>query len=92
MNTIDLKRQSPKKKRERKGKCKAKGQEEYQTIRSSLGIGGKVGKPCFIVLVGEVQHLYKTTKSTQNIPCNASTWGLHGCIIEEVVDRLDGNL
>jgi len=90
LNALELERQPRKQKRKKKGKTKIKHCVDNQALPNS-GIGGKAGKPYFIVQVGEVQNLYKTTKPSQKSPCSA-TLDLHGCTREEALVKLDENL
>ena len=93
LNALDLERQQPKKKRIKKRKKKTNQNViEHQTMLANSGVGGKAGKPYFIVQVGEVQNLYKTTKSQQNSPCSASTLDLHGFTREDALVKLDESL
>jgi len=92
LNYLDLERQPPKKKRKNKRK-KSKGNVERQIIVSNSGVGGKAGQSCFMVQVGEIQNLYKTTKmSKRSSSCNASILDLHGCTKDEALAKLDESL
>ena len=62
-------------------------------------IGGKAGKSHFVIQVGEVQNLYKTTKaSSTSSPISIVKQGgiptldLHGCTKEESIVKLDESL
>ena len=95
LNTLDLERQQPKQKGKSKWKKKATVNADFQFLPNS-GVGGKAGKPNFIVQVGEVQNLYKTAKpsvlSSQHRLCSASTLDLHGCTRKEALIKLDESL
>lgn len=59
------------------------------------GLAGKAGKSCFVIQVGDVQNLYKTTKpsstnSISSVP--VSPLDLHGCTREEALVKLDESL
>ena len=61
------------------------------------GLGGKAGKSHYAVQVGEVQDLYKTTKSSAIVShCSSysmlSTLDLHGCTRGEALMKLDESL
>jgi len=95
LNSLDLERQPPKKKRSIKKKKKGEGNAGGQLVLPDSGAGGKAGKPHFVVQVGEVQNLYKTTKSSRQkgSPCDASaTLDLHGCTRDEALAKLDATL
>jgi len=95
LNALDLECQAPKKKRKNKRKKKASVNVDLQFFPKS-GVGGKAGKPYFIVQVGEVQSLYKTSKpsvlSSQHSSCSASTLDLHGYTREKALVKLDESL
>jgi len=92
LNSLDLERQPPKNKRKNYRK-KTKVNIERQTILPKSGVGGKAGKSCFVVQVGEIQNLYNTTKSSQrNSSGHASTLDLHGCTKGEAIAKLDESL
>lgn len=58
--------------------------------------GGKAGKPYFIVYVGDVDNLYKTTKKPcrkpQYLQAAAATIDLHGYTTSEALDILNESL
>mmetsp|Transcript_22916 Transcript_22916/g.39210 ORF Transcript_22916/g.39210 Transcript_22916/m.39210 type:complete len:526 (-) Transcript_22916:126-1703(-) len=60
------------------------------------GIGGKAGKSRYVIQVGEVQNLYKTTKPSTDVsnskPSMMSELDLHGCTSKEALARLNENL
>jgi len=94
LNALDLERQPPKQKKKNTKKAKAKVDLQ---ILPNFGVGGKAGKPYFIVQVGEVQNLYKTTKpssvlSSQHNPHSVSSLDLHGYTREEALIKLDESL
>lgn len=107
LNALDLERQPPKKKKNKKNKKKNAqvGCVNLQIFHhsDSSGVGGKAGKPYYVVQVGEVQNLYKTTKrSTSSVQflshkssssCSSTPeLDLHGCTREEALVKLDENL
>ena len=57
------------------------------------GVGGRVGRSNFVVQVGEVQNLYKTTKSStlasHQSQSSVPTLDLHGCTREEAIAELN---
>jgi hypothetical protein len=71
-------------------------EEANHQIVADTGVGGKAGKPYFVVQVGEEQYLYKTHKSSahtsQNSPRNIPTLDLHGCTREEAAVKLNESL
>ncbi len=97
LNTLGLERQSPKS-RNKKNK-KVTKEDTNHLIVAETGVGGKAGKPYFVVQVGEEQYLYKSNKSSartsQNSPHgprSVSTLDLHGCTREEAVIKLNESL
>eukprot|EP00584_Thalassiosira_punctigera_P025299 CAMPEP_0172576730 /NCGR_PEP_ID=MMETSP1067-20121228/137872_1 /TAXON_ID=265564 ORGANISM="Thalassiosira punctigera, Strain Tpunct2005C2" /NCGR_SAMPLE_ID=MMETSP1067 /ASSEMBLY_ACC=CAM_ASM_000444 /LENGTH=310 /DNA_ID=CAMNT_0013369407 /DNA_START=1068 /DNA_END=1997 /DNA_ORIENTATION=- len=92
LNALDLKRQAPKKKSKHKGSKEGKRKTASRICVPDSGLGGKAGKSQFIVQVGEVHNLYKTTKLQRRNWHNASTLDLHGCTRDEALDRLDKSL
>eukprot|EP00584_Thalassiosira_punctigera_P007328 CAMPEP_0172539702 /NCGR_PEP_ID=MMETSP1067-20121228/10851_1 /TAXON_ID=265564 ORGANISM="Thalassiosira punctigera, Strain Tpunct2005C2" /NCGR_SAMPLE_ID=MMETSP1067 /ASSEMBLY_ACC=CAM_ASM_000444 /LENGTH=510 /DNA_ID=CAMNT_0013325427 /DNA_START=288 /DNA_END=1817 /DNA_ORIENTATION=+ len=95
LNALDLERQPPKQKRRNKRKKTAKISPEIR-ILPNPGVGSKAGKSHFMIQVGEVQNLYKTTKpsasSQHHNSCGASTLDLHGCTTKEALVKLDESL
>ena len=97
LNALDLQRQP------KKGKNIA---SKKNMIQEAVGhtlpgpeIGGKAGKSHFVIQVGEVQNLYKTTKaSSTSSPISIVKQGgiptldLHGCTKEESIVKLDESL
>jgi len=93
LNGLDLERQPPKQKRKSKRKKKNQENVDPQIMLPNSGVGGKAGKPYFIVQVGEVQNLYKTTKPSRKSSCSASTLlDLHGFTRDEALEKLDESL
>ena len=92
LNAMNLERTKPKQK-----KTQSKTIESIEVVDNPLGDdqGGKAGKTQFIIQVGEVSNLYKTTK-----PSSAGRRrhqedimiDLHGLTAEEAVYRLDKHL
>ena len=95
LNALDLERQPPKQREKSKRKKRVKANVDLQILPKS-GIGGKAGRAHFVVQVGEVQNLYRTTKqsvlSSQHSPSSASTLDLHGFTREEALIKLDESL
>jgi hypothetical protein len=60
---------------------------------TSEGVGGKAGKTHFVVNVGEVSNLYKSSKSIHNVSSpSSSIIDLHGCSRAEAIFRLNAGL
>jgi len=60
---------------------------------SIVGIGGKAGRTSFVVNVGRVENLYKTSKrgrAHHRLP--QATIDLHGCTQEDAVEKLGASL
>jgi DNA-nicking Smr family endonuclease len=87
LNAQNLFKQQPKTKT-----LKNLKQQDYCYHYSSVnpGVGGKAGKTRFLVNVGEVAHLYKSSKSVAS--STTSTIDLHGCTQEEAISKLDAGL
>jgi hypothetical protein len=94
LNALELDRQPPK----LKSKYNKKGTRNKPNDRTLQGDGvsGKAGKSFFVVQVGEVENLYKTTKPTSSLAYSSGlgqscvpTLDLHGCTREEAVVRLN---
>mmetsp|Transcript_24702 Transcript_24702/g.53529 ORF Transcript_24702/g.53529 Transcript_24702/m.53529 type:complete len:475 (+) Transcript_24702:212-1636(+) len=92
LNALELERQPPKQRRNDGKEKKAKRNAEYEINLPNSGVGGKVGKPYFMVQVGEVENLYKTTKSQRHNSSKALALDLHGCTRDEALAKLDGSL
>ena len=94
LNSLDIERQLPKRKRKGKRRGKVKHNVHDLQMLPHPGIGGKAGKSSFHVQVGEAQHLYKTPRRPQpGHRCAApATLDLHGCTREEALRRLDDAL
>ena len=89
LNALDLERHN--KKRTRK-------EPNDQTLPGE-GFGGKARESFFVIQVGEVENLYKTTKSTLSLASSSRqsqscvpTLDLHGCTREEAIVRLNESL
>eukprot|EP00581_Thalassiosira_minuscula_P009788 CAMPEP_0183709412 /NCGR_PEP_ID=MMETSP0737-20130205/5462_1 /TAXON_ID=385413 /ORGANISM="Thalassiosira miniscula, Strain CCMP1093" /LENGTH=533 /DNA_ID=CAMNT_0025937507 /DNA_START=209 /DNA_END=1810 /DNA_ORIENTATION=- len=95
LNALDIERQPPKKKKKNRRKKTVIMNIDIQVLPNS-GVGGKAGKSHFLIQVGEIQNLYKTTKPSalplQDAPCSTSTLDLHGCTREEALIKLDESL
>jgi hypothetical protein len=95
LNALDLHCQ-PKKMKNTAGKKNTIQEAVCHTLPGSE-IGGKAGKSHFVVQVGEVQNLYKTTKASSTSPLNVSQGGvptldLHGCTKEDAIVKLNESL
>jgi hypothetical protein len=95
LNSLDLQCQ-PKKMKNTAGK-KNTIQEAVNHTLPGPEIGGKAGKSLFVVQVGEVQNLYKTTKPSmasyqQRHSSSIPTLDLHGCTKEESIVKLNESL
>jgi hypothetical protein len=69
---------------------------DHDTLLRS-GVGGKAGRSHFVVMVGKVQNLYKTTKlsvlaSSHQNQSSIPTLDLHGCSREEAITKLNESL
>mmetsp|Transcript_35399 Transcript_35399/g.74725 ORF Transcript_35399/g.74725 Transcript_35399/m.74725 type:complete len:533 (+) Transcript_35399:86-1684(+) len=97
LNNLVIERSQP------KGKSKCSHTSKSKPALPSIsknpfkeGLGGKAGKSHFLVQIGEVQNLYKTTKAS----CASHyythkatpTLDLHGCTKEEALVKLDDSL
>ena len=94
LNALDL--QCQPKKLKSCGKKSSDEAVDHSTLPGSE-IGGKAGKSHFVIQVGEVQNLYKTTKASSTSPLNVSQGGiptldLHGYTEEEAIVKLDESL
>ena len=91
LSALELLHQSPKS----KNTSKTCADEELNESPGS-GIGGKVGKPHFVVQVGDVHNSYKTTKSSvvASPPCQGRipTLDLNGCTRDEAINKLNESL
>jgi len=93
LNALNLERTKPKQK-----KIKSKMVERIEVVDNPLGddqLGGKAGKTQFIIQVGEVSNLYKTTKSSsadRSRRQDDTLIDLHCLTAEEAVYRLDKHL
>ena len=58
------------------------------------GLGGKAGKSSYVIHVGEVNNLYKSSKKSKARIASAKPQiiDLHGCTREEAVQKLDVSL
>ena len=92
LNAMNLERTKPK---QRTSPSKTKPVEVVDNPLDDGQLGGKAGKTQFIIQVGEVSNLYKTTKSSSSIRGrrqNDIMIDLHGLTAEEAVYRLDKHL
>ena len=99
LNALDLERQPPKDKSKCNKKCNTRKDEPKDQTLPGDGVGGKAGKSYFVVQVGEVENLYKTTKPTSSLASFTRqgqsclpTLDLHGCTREEAIFRLNESL
>jgi dsDNA-specific endonuclease/ATPase MutS2 len=96
LNTLNIERQPPKSKNKGGRKCAKEDSIDHDALPRSV-VGGKAGRSNFVVQVGEVQNLYKTTKSSALASSHQSqssvpTLDLHGCTREEAIARLNESL
>ena len=91
LNVMSLLKEQP--------KTKTQGVKSKQVFRdfafnpSSEGLGSKAGRSRFLVNVGEVGNLYKSSKSfNYGSTPSSSTIDLHGCTQEEALSRLNSGL
>jgi hypothetical protein len=95
LNTLDIERQPPKSKNKGGRKCTKEEPIDLDALPRS-GVGGRAGRHHFVVQVGEVQNLYKTTKSSALTPrqsrSSVHTLDLHGSTREEAIARLNESL
>mmetsp|Transcript_31820 Transcript_31820/g.66692 ORF Transcript_31820/g.66692 Transcript_31820/m.66692 type:complete len:522 (-) Transcript_31820:244-1809(-) len=94
LNDMVLDRQSSKTKKS--SNRKKSPVEAMNTVfnPSTIGTGGKAGKTIFVVNVGRVENLYKTSKRDRGAlhrPPQAKV-DLHGCTQEEAVEKLGASL
>ena len=95
LNILNIERQPPKSKSKVGRKCAKEDPIDHDALPRS-GVGCKAGRSNFVVQVGEVQNLYKTTKSSvlasQQSQPSVPTLDLHGCTREEAIARLNESL
>ena len=89
LNGLSLIKQQPKPKTQTKQRLQLMTSSTFNPTFN--GLGGKAGKSHFVLNVGEVANLYKSSKSS-NRPLAMSTIDLHGCSAEEATTRLDKGL
>ena len=88
LNALGLERQPPKKKKTTKKKKLVNGAD--LRVLPNLTVGGKAGKPSFLVRVGEESNLYRTTKLRQTHgSCDIPVLDLHGFTREEALFKLE---
>ncbi|KAL7534894.1 hypothetical protein ACHAWF_004981 [Thalassiosira exigua] len=92
LNALDIERQPQKSKSQNKRGLKEKEHPVSQFLHSATE--GKAGKPHFMIHVGEVANLYKTTKPTLSHRTSSyvPTLDLHGYTREEAIVKLDESL
>ena len=94
LNALNLERTKPKQ-RTSPSKTTAKHVEVVDNPLGNNQLAGKAGKTQFIIQVGEVSNLYKTTKSSSSSRGRRQDdimIDLHGLSAEEAVYRLDKHL
>jgi len=92
LNALDLECQPPKQNGQNKRKTKSKKYVDLQTLPNS-GIGGKAGRPYFIVQVGEVENLHQTKKPYRSQHSATITMiDLHGHSKNKALDILNESL
>jgi hypothetical protein len=95
LNNLDIERQPPKSNNKGCRKCAKEEPIELDALPRS-SVGGRAGRSHFVVQVGEVQNLYKTTKSSalasHQSQSSIPTLDLHGCTREEAIARLNESL
>lgn len=93
LNNLVIERSQPKKKSKRTRTPEHKPLQSIENNPFKEGIGGKAGKSHFVVQVGEILHLYKTTKTAHtSVSTPLSTLDLHGYTREEALAKLDESL
>ena len=90
LNALNLFKQQPK----TRVQTKTLGQGCLYTKSNptSEGLGGKAGRTHFVVNVGEVKNLYKSSKSIHQGSSSTSIIDLHGCSRSEAISRLNTGL
>ena len=91
LHALTLDRTPPKQKLHTK-KPIDKPQDRSISNPSTEDQGAKAGKPYYIVQVGEVANLYKTTKGSSVQKQSTRLLDLHGLTRKEAVSKLDENL
>jgi len=95
LNNLNIQRQPPKSKHKVGRKCAKEEPIGHDALPRS-DVGGRAGRHHFVVQVGEVQNLYKTTKSSalalHQSQSSVPTLDLHGCTREEAIARLNESL
>lgn len=91
LNALNISKQQP------KAKIPTKKLRQQCNFSSSLpnseDLGGKAGKTHFVVNVGEVSNLYKSSKSLdRSASSTVSIIDLHGCTQEEALSMLNSRL
>merc|ERR1712194_550279 len=90
LNALDLERQSPKQRRKIKRKKTVEGAN--LPLLPNVAVGGKGGRPSFLVRVGEENNLHHTTRlPLQHGPCHP-VLDLHGFTREEALVKLEESL
>ncbi len=92
LNNLDIERPPPKSNNKGCRKCAKEEPIELDALPRS-SVGGRAGRSHFVVQVGEVQNLYKMTKSSVLTPrqsqSSVPTLDLHGCTREEAIAELN---
>ena len=98
LNNLAIARSSPKVKKSCSKKSKSRSIQPAVIMNpSNKGLGGKAGKSHYVIQVGEVQNLYKSTKPSYQHQSSSSassseqmpTLDLHGYTTEEALLKLD---
>ena len=88
LNTLNLVKQQPK----TKDQTKKHAQVCSTLFKATMeDLGGKAGTSHFLVNVGEIHNLHKSSK-TPHGPSTSSIIDLHGCSQEEAISRLNAGL
>ena len=90
LNALSLFKQQPKIKVQTKMLDQSCSYPKFNSI--SEGLGGKAGRTHFIVNVGEVNNLYKSSKSILHASSTSSIIDLHGCSRTEAISKLNAGL
>ena len=96
LNDLTLERQACKAKRPNNRKKHTEVTPNSAFHTSAGGMGGKAGKVSFVVNVGRVENLYKTSKKRHGCKSakvqSMAKLDLHGCTKDEAIQRLEASL
>jgi DNA-nicking Smr family endonuclease len=87
LNTLALERTSPKEKSPKLTSTPPAEEAVY-----SANVGGKAGRSSYVIQVGEVNNLYKSSKKTNRIVPKFHMIDLHGYTRLEALDKLNESL